>query len=144
MWSFGSQLFFSKFRIWFSLFQKQFNGGEGLFYLIGYSPSSREARAGACGRSHRRIMFTGCSQLHFELPFFPPALGWYCSVGWLLLYQLAIKKMPHRHVHMPIWWKQFLNWGSLFPGDFGLWQVDKPNQHTLGIWVGQNLCQVFG
>lgn len=30
----------------------------------------------------------------------------------------VMKKMPHRHIHTTIWWRQFLNWGFLFSKDY--------------------------
>jgi hypothetical protein len=52
--------------------------------------------------------------------------------GWALLHQLPIKKcppaLPPWHVHRPVWRRQFFNWGSLFTGDSGLYQVDNKNQ----------------
>lgn len=35
------------------------------------------------------------------------------TVDWSLFHQLVIKKMPPRHAHRPITWRQFLSWGVL-------------------------------
>lgn len=48
---------------------------------------------------------------------------YYCSVRFLtqpsgacaLPHHLESKKMPHRHVHGPIWKRQFFSWDPLFP-----------------------------
>ena len=48
-----------------------------------------------------------------------------CTVGWTFLHQLAIKKMLHRHAHRLIWWWQFFNWHSPFPGHSCLSKVAK-------------------
>lgn len=32
------------------------------------------------------------------------------TVGWTLLYQSIVKKIPHRHSHKLIWLRQILNW----------------------------------
>ena len=45
------------------------------------------------------------------------------TVGWALLHQLAIKKMPQRPAHRPISWKKFLRWGSL------PWYADNTKIH---------------
>lgn len=29
-------------------------------------------------------------------------------------HQLAVKKLPLRHAHRAVWWRQFLKWGSFF------------------------------
>lgn len=35
--------------------------------------------------------------------------------------QFTIKKMPHGYAYSPVWWRKFLNWGSLFTGVWS-WQ----------------------
>lgn len=47
------------------------------------------------------------------------------TVVWDLEYHSLIKKMPHRCVYRPRWWKQLFNGGALFPGDPNLRQLDK-------------------
>lgn len=37
---------------------------------------------------------------------------------------VPIKKMPHRHAHRLVYWKQLHKWGSLLPGDSSLCQFD--------------------
>lgn len=34
------------------------------------------------------------------------------TVGWVLVQQLAIRTVPSRHAHRPVWSGQFLNWAS--------------------------------
>lgn len=45
-----------------------------------------------------------------------------------LLYQLATKKMVHRHTHRPVWWQHF-------QGDSSLRHVDTPRLKTRGQHV---------
>lgn len=40
------------------------------------------------------------------------------------------KKMSHKHAQRPVWWRRFLNWGSLFPSDSSLYWADR-NQPVL-------------
>lgn len=39
------------------------------------------------------------------------------SVDWAFSYHPSIKKMPHRLIYRPIWWRQFLTRGLLFWDD---------------------------
>lgn len=56
------------------------------------------------------------------------------SSGDLALFQLlTIKTMLYRHLHRPIWWKQFLNWDSLLSNMYrflSCWQnlTTTPNE----------------
>lgn len=64
-------------------------------------------------------------------------------VAWALLYQLIIRKMPHRHTHRLIWQRQFLNWRSFYLSDsrfMSSWQT-KPNQPLSGEMAQwENTC----
>lgn len=90
-----------------------------LFWLKGYSQLSREAEAetkpGPQRTAGHWLLSLVCPVTFLTQPrstslgMAPP------TVGWALLCQLAIKKMPQRLVHRPISWKKFLSWGS-FPG----------------------------
>lgn len=61
--------------------------------------------------------------LFYTLREYPPRLVPF-TLGWACLYQLFTKKM-HRLVYRPFQWRNFLSWGSLFPHDSTLSQVDK-------------------
>lgn len=47
------------------------------------------------------------------------------SVGWTLLNQIAIEKMPHRYGQRPVWSGQSFSLTSVLPGDSGLHRVTK-------------------
>lgn len=49
------------------------------------------------------------------------------TVDWTLLNQSSIKTISHGHSHKPVWPTQSCNWGSMFPGDAGICQVDNKN-----------------
>lgn len=53
-----------------------------------------------------------------------PSKRWYPPQSLSLPHQ-SIFKMCHTLGDRPIWWKQFFNWGSLFPGNSSLCQVEK-------------------
>lgn len=60
------------------------------------------------------------------------------TMGWALPHQSLVRKVLHRLVYSPVWWKQFLNWGFLSPVDLSLCPVDQ-NWHkrlstTTGPW----------
>lgn len=90
---------------------KQWGKGYFILQITGYSPWLREARSGALNRTlkqnHRRQLFTELRsgphsgtllvQPRSTCPGMVPL-----QVGWTLLGQLAIKKMPHVHDHRPI------------------------------------------
>jgi hypothetical protein len=81
------------------------------------------------GRDHGRMLHTGLLSLACSLCFLihprttcpgliPP------TVAWALPHQSLILKMSHRLACRPNWLQHFLNWGSLFPSDSSLHQVD--------------------
>ena len=47
------------------------------------------------------------------------------TVGWALDINRYSRKWHHRLVYRSIWWRQFLSWDFLFPGDLSLGQVGK-------------------
>ena len=69
------------------------------------------------------------------------------TMVWALLPQSLIKKMPYRLAYSPIWWSHFLNWSSLFPGDFNLNEVVQHRRvphyfraHSLGQQKKKKAC----
>lgn len=64
----------------------------------------------------------------FLIQLTPTCLGIYHHSG--LVYQLAFKKMIHRHGNRPVWSRQCCIWGSLIPGDTRLYQLDYPYQDS--------------
>lgn len=96
------------------------SGGMGFIQSIVYIKGSQ-------GRNLRQWLKQGplkmCCLLTFspllaQLPFLynPTQQPRYVPayLGWTLPQQPTTKKMPHRHANRPIWWKQSLNWSSLF------------------------------
>lgn len=70
-----------------------------------------------------------CSLLHAQIAFFhnasPPAYGW-SHPQWAGPFCISlIKATSHRYGHWSIRSKQFFIWGSLFPNDSRLFQVDN-------------------
>ena len=56
------------------------------------------------------------------------------TVDWALLQQSSIKKMPHRHGHRPMVFKQYLSWGPLFTREeLRLFQVDNKKKPAYGL-----------
>lgn len=54
-------------------------------------------------KNHGRILLTGLLR-YFSNKAWPTCLGMAPPISsWILLHQLIIKKMPHRHGHKPIW-----------------------------------------
>ena len=83
--------------------------------------SRKEVKAGARSRSHRRTQLTGSlSGLSFTGQAHLPREGTIHS-GPGDFTCIASKKMPYKHAHRPVWWSQFLNKCSLFPGESN-WQ----------------------
>lgn len=81
-----------------------------------------------CGE---KCCFLACS-VFLLLKSKPTSLGLMLStVGWAFPHQSSIKIIPHIQAHRAIWQRQLFNWGSLFSGDSGLYQVwqQKTNQH---------------
>lgn len=39
------------------------------------------------------------------------------------------KRIPHRPIYRPIWWRHFLSWSSLFPDDPSLSQVNRKHKY---------------
>lgn len=49
------------------------------------------------------------------------------TADWALLHQLANRTMAQGRSHMPVWWKQFFSWDSLFSGDSRLFAINSGN-----------------
>lgn len=92
-------------------------GSEGS-YQPNYSPSGREVRAGVHGRNleagieaetTKECCFLACSG-NFLIQLWPTCL-WILpfALGWALLHQFSIKRMPPRHALRPICWRQFFS-----------------------------------
>lgn len=60
------------------------------------------------------------------------------TVGRAFPYQSLIEKMPHGLVYRPVWWRQFLMWGSLFPDGSSLCQLDKTKTKKRKFKTHQN------
>lgn len=54
------------------------------------------------------------------------------TVGWAFPHQSTNKKMTHRHIYRPIWWRQFINRDSMFSGRFlSSWEETTTNLKCL-------------
>lgn len=86
-------------------------------------------------RDHGRTLYTGWLSLFgfFFNTSGLPGQGGISTVFWALLYQSWIKKMSYTLIHRTVQWRQFLNWGSLFPDDPRLCQVEKKNTSTQSL-----------
>lgn len=136
----GVALFFQQChcvgRFWGFLFF--WGGEERVYWFLGYSQSLQEAKAGTQGRIWRQelkmrlgwVLLTGLFSMDCLVAFLiqpkttcpeivPP------TVGWAHPHQSLIKKMLQWYVYQPIWWRQFLIRGSLFPSDSSWCHVDK-------------------
>lgn len=80
----------------------------------------RSLKAGTKAESMEDAHSAGCLTLSRL-----PAKGRTVPSGQGLSQQSLIKKMPCRFAYGPMWQSQFLNWQSLFPDDFSLWQIDE-------------------
>lgn len=112
------------FMLWWNTNQKQLGEGKDV-WLTGFCPSSGKARTRTWGRNwngdHGGMLFTyWLGSSFFQLPSYPVQTdlrGWGgvvpLTVGWNLFHQLVMKKMPPRHAHRPVPWRQFLSQGVL-------------------------------
>lgn len=112
------------------------------FYL-GYDFMSQSITEGSQGRKsrqectgrnwsriHKQRLFTGITPVVCLAIYFIQ-LGHNClgmartMVGYALAHEYANRKVHHRHIRSPVWWKKYLSWGFLFPGDSSSCQVNK-------------------
>lgn len=85
------------------------------------------------------------SRCFFSLPFHTTCVGDVPpKVGCALLQQLLNKKLPCRLAYRAIWWRRFLNWGSLLPNCPSLFQVDSKAGHLRLNLVGNKWRQWAG
>lgn len=100
--------------------------------LFAYTSRSQSVFDGSQDRNHRRTRIAGSLFLaHSPTPI---QLAFSYGPGPLRRKGAAHSRkdlVSHRHDHRSIWsksfLKHFLNWGSLFPGDSKLCQVDRRN-----------------
>lgn len=95
--------------------------GEERVYLA-YSPSPEEAKTRAQSRNSEagakvETMEECCFLIHYLLNLFHKQFRPSCPGVALSTDQSLIKKIPHRHSHRLIWWRQCLNWSPIFSGD---------------------------
>lgn len=63
------------------------------------------------------------------------------QVSRVLIHHSLFKKMPYLLVYWPTWWRQFLNWGSVFSEVPSLRQADKKTKlkpNTYILFCGKN------
>ena len=65
-----------------------------------------------------------------------PTQGWWCCAQWAGFSHInhQSRQCPCRHAHMPVWWIQFLSWGSLFTDISSLYQLAKKLTSTAPIF----------
>lgn len=95
-------------------------------WCIGYSPSLRKATVKSQGRNQEigteadtggrllanliSMACSACSLLQPRTTYLGVALP---TVAWPFPHASLIKRLPPRHGHRPVWWRQFLDWDSL-------------------------------
>lgn len=53
-------------------------------------------------------------------------------VSWAFPHQSAIKTIPHRCDHRPVWSRQSFNWNSIVPRDSWVCQIDHKSSQDIG------------
>lgn len=106
---------------------------KGFFLFSCFSLFSREAKAGTQGKDLKAgtwkqglkqkpwrntayylsclsllIYFSYTTQVYLPRVACPHGSGPSC-------FNQQLRKYPYRYVHWPIWWRNFVNWGSFFP-----------------------------
>lgn len=114
------------FLFWSTLRPKTVWGGKCLVWIKGWKKSGTEG-------SQKRTE-EDCFLAHSEPPFSTVQVH-LPTVGWALLQQLVIKKVPPlRHAHRPSWWRQLFNGGFLFP-DVSNWPPRSASDTLLVTWA---------
>lgn len=95
--------------------------------------SEQEAEGRSWSRGPRRSMLLIALLSMVYSAYF---LIYHLTIGKSFLCQTLTDKTHYKFVHRPVWGRNFLSWGSVFPDDFSLCQANiKPASTQDNLWM---------